>query len=72
MRVAGNDDVTIARQRMLTLGNTEIEQGKFREGADVLSELDCRLAEDDASPDDTVTWEAIKDEAQARWNRLIS
>jgi hypothetical protein len=59
--------MTIAHQKILTLGNTEIEQGKFREGEDVLSELDCRLAEDDASPDDTVAWEAIKEEALARW-----
>jgi len=30
-------------------------------------ELDRRLAEDDANPDDTVAWETIKVEAQARW-----
>lgn len=32
-------------------------------------ELDRRLAEDDANPDDTVSWETIKTEAQARWQR---
>ena len=33
------------------------------------AELDRRLAEDDAAPDDTVAWETIKAEAQARWQR---
>lgn len=32
-------------------------------------ELDSRLAEDDATPDDTVAWETIKAEAQTRWQR---
>jgi len=31
------------------------------------AELDRRLAEDDATPNDTVAWESIKTEAQARW-----
>ena len=33
------------------------------------AELDRRLAEDDATPNDTVAWETIKDEAQARWQK---
>ncbi|MDD2701568.1 MAG: addiction module protein [Sideroxydans sp.] len=33
------------------------------------AELDRRLAEDDANPEDTVSWETIKAEAQARWQR---
>jgi len=33
------------------------------------TELDRHLAEDDVSPDDTVTWETIKAEAQSRWQR---
>lgn len=33
------------------------------------AELDRRLAEDDATPEDTVSWETIKAEAQARWQR---
>jgi hypothetical protein len=33
----------------------------------VISELHCRLAEDDAAPSDTVAWKCIKAEAQARW-----
>lgn len=33
------------------------------------AELDRRLAEDDANPNDTVSWETIKTEAQARWQR---
>ncbi len=32
-------------------------------------ELDKRLAEDDASDADTVSWETIKSEAQSRWQR---
>jgi len=33
------------------------------------TELDRRLAEDDATPNDTVSWETIKTEAQSRWQR---
>lgn len=31
------------------------------------TELDRRLAGDDATPNDTVAWETIKAEAQIRW-----
>ncbi len=34
---------------------------------DVFSELDNRITEDKAMPDDTIAWETIKKEAQARW-----
>lgn len=57
---------TVALLRMLSLGNKEIEQGKFRDAEDVFAELDKRIAEDDSTPHDTVGWEAIKKEAQAR------
>ncbi|MFA6970529.1 MAG: addiction module protein [Gallionella sp.] len=33
------------------------------------TELDRRLAEDDAMPNDAIAWETIKAEAQARWQR---
>lgn len=33
------------------------------------AELDRRLAEDEAAPDNTIAWETIKAEAQARWQR---
>ncbi|MDO9227697.1 MAG: addiction module protein [Pseudomonadota bacterium] len=33
------------------------------------AELERRLAEDEASPDDVVDWETIKRDAQARWRR---
>ena len=33
------------------------------------AELDRRLAEDDASPNNTIAWETIKAEAQSRWQR---
>ncbi len=33
------------------------------------TELDRRLAEDDATPNNTVAWETVKAEAQARWQR---
>lgn len=59
---------TIALQRMLALG-TEIEQRKFRDAEDVFVELDKRIAEDEATPDDTVAWETIKAESLARWLR---
>jgi hypothetical protein len=60
---------TEALLRLLLLGNKEIEKGKFRDAEDVFSELDKRIAEDEARPDDTIAWEAIKAEAQARWKR---
>jgi putative addiction module component (TIGR02574 family) len=46
-----------------------IEAGLLPPSASEKSELDRRLAEDDASPDDTISWETIKAEAQARWQR---
>ena len=33
----------------------------------IASELDKRLMEDDANPDDVIAWEAVKTEALARW-----
>lgn len=46
-----------------------IEAGLLPPSATEQAELDRRLAEDDASPDDTVAWETIKTEAQKRWQR---
>ena len=46
-----------------------IEAGLLSPSTAEKAELDRRLAEDDASPDDTVAWETIKAEAQARWQR---
>lgn len=46
-----------------------IEAGLLPPTAAERAELDRRLAEDEASPDDTVAWETIKTEAQARWQR---
>jgi len=34
-----------------------------------LGVLEQRVAEDDASPDDVIAWERIKDEAVQRWRR---
>ncbi len=58
---------TEALLRLLSLGNTEIETGKFRDAEDVFSELDKRITEDEAKPDDTIAWETIKAEALERW-----
>jgi len=33
------------------------------------AELDRRLDEDDAEPDNTISWESIKTEAAKRWQR---
>lgn len=46
-----------------------IEAGLLPPGAAEKIELDSRLAEDDATPDDTVTWETIQAESQTRWQR---
>ncbi len=46
-----------------------IEADLLPPSASEKSELDRRLAEDDANPDDTIAWETIKTEAQALWQR---
>lgn len=46
-----------------------IEAGLLPPSPAEKAELDRRLAEDDANPDDTTSWETIKAEAQARWQR---
>lgn len=46
-----------------------IEAGLLPPSAEEKAELDRRLAEDDAKPDDAIAWETIKAESQARWQR---
>ncbi len=46
----------------------DIEHGSYRNSDNLIAELDRRLAEDDANPSDTVSWETIRTEAQVRWN----
>ena len=46
-----------------------IEAGLLSPSTAEKAELDRRLAEDDATPDDTVAWETIKAESQARWQQ---
>lgn len=46
-----------------------IEAGLLPPSTPEKAELDRRLAEDEASPGDTVAWETIKAESQARWQR---
>lgn len=46
-----------------------IEAGLLLPSTAEKTELDRRLAEDDTTPNDTVAWETIKAEAQARWQR---
>jgi putative addiction module component (TIGR02574 family) len=46
-----------------------IEAGLLPPSPAEMAELDRRLAEDDATPDDTIAWETIKAEAQERWQR---
>lgn len=46
-----------------------IEAGLLPPSTSEQAELDRRLAEDEASPHDTIAWETIKTEAQARWQR---
>jgi putative addiction module component (TIGR02574 family) len=46
-----------------------IEAGLLPPSTAEKAELDRRLAEDDATPSDTVAWETIKAEAQTRWQR---
>ena len=64
---AKEHEQTEALLRLLLLGNKEIEKGNFRDAEDVFSELDKRIAEDEARPDDTIAWETIKAEALERW-----
>ena len=46
-----------------------IEAGLTPPSTSEQSELDRRLAEDDSTPGDTTSWETIRIEAQARWQR---
>lgn len=46
-----------------------IEAGLLPPSTAEKAELDRRLAEDDAHPDDVIAWETIKTEAQSRWQR---
>lgn len=46
-----------------------IEAGLLPPSPAEKAELDRRLAEDNAAPNDTISWETIKTEAQARWQR---
>lgn len=46
-----------------------IEAGLLPPSTAEKAELDRRLTEDDANPDDTISWETIKTEAQSRWQR---
>lgn len=46
-----------------------IEAGLLPPSTAEKAELDRRLTEDDATPNDTIAWETIQTEAQARWQR---
>lgn len=49
----------------------DIEHGSYRNADNVIAELDRRLAEDDANPDDIVSLETVRTEAQARYGSGI-
>jgi hypothetical protein len=44
----------------------DVEHGSSN-AKSLIAELDRRLAEDDANPNDTVSWETIQAEAQTRY-----
>jgi len=46
-----------------------IEAGLLPPSTAERAELDLRLNEDDATPDNTDSWETIKSEAAKRWQR---
>lgn len=46
-----------------------IDAGLLPPSAAEKMELDRRIAEDAAAPDDVIAWETIKAEAQTRWQR---
>jgi len=46
----------------------DVASGNFRNAENLIAELARRLAEDDANPNDAVSWETIRTEAMARWN----
>ena len=39
--------------------------------ASIAAELERRLAEDDADPNNTIAWAVIETEAQARWQHQL-
>lgn len=56
-------------QAMGCCDSTTNDVGMLLLNAEEKSELDRRLAEDEAAPNDVVDWESIKAEAQARWQK---
>lgn len=46
-----------------------IEAGLVSPSQAEMAELDRRLDEDDAAPDNTTSWETIKSDAAKRWQR---
>ena len=46
-----------------------VEAGLLLPGTAEMDELNRRLDEDDADPADTIDWNTIKTEANARWKR---
>jgi putative addiction module component (TIGR02574 family) len=46
-----------------------IEAGLLPPSVSEREELDRRIAEDDATPDDGVSWEVVKAQAMARWKQ---
>ncbi len=45
------------------------EAGLLPPGPSEKAEIDRRLTEDDAAPDDTISWDAIRSESQSRWKK---
>ena len=70
LHALGIDSMSVEERIALVIDiwdSVAIEAGLLPPSASEKVELDRRLAEDDATPDDTVAWETIKAESQTRW-----
>lgn len=72
LHALGIDSMSVADRIALAQDiwdSVAIEAGLLPPSSSEKAEIDRRLAEDAAVPDDTVSWDAIKSEAQSRWKK---
>lgn len=65
-RMSVEDRITLAQD---IWDSVAIEAGLLPPSPSEKAEIDRRLAEDEAAPDDTISWNTIKSESQARWKK---
>ena len=72
LRTLGIDSMSVADRIALAQDiwdSVAIEAGLLPPGPSEKAEIDRRLAEDEAAPDDAISWDTIKSESQTRWKK---